>query len=56
MRPASFWSSTGEAFAAKWLHANDRANLIAVHIEISNFRIFTHPIDAAIEAAMQTHG
>src|SRR5690348_17575794 len=57
MRTAGLGAGAGQVLAAEWLHADHRADLIAVDVEVANLRaaadVFDGFVDAAVDAECQ---
>src|ERR1700739_1495338 len=52
MWSAGFRSGAGKIFAAEGLHADDRADLVAVDVAVADFRALRDVRDGRIDAAM----
>src|SRR5205814_9262492 len=42
----------GETFAAEWLHANDGADHVAIHVEVADARAFDDARDRGVDPAV----
>ncbi len=56
MASPGLWPRAGKPFTAKGLCADDRTNLVAVHIHVSDPDAASHFINRALNARMQAKG
>ena len=54
MRAARLWAGAGQALAAEWLAADNRADLVAVDVDVADAKRVNHALHPVVDAGVQT--